>query len=378
MPHTLITARWLVTPKAESAAATVDVLANGGIVIDDAGIIVAVGPTDELAANVPFAQRLSLPDHILAPGLVNAHCHSAMTLLRGAADDLPLDRWLKERIWPLEGAHDPRSLRASADLGIAELIKGGTTTQKGNPNGHIIRWRETGGDPAATTFAWDIYLFGAEAGAPADVNLSGLTAVNDFSSPDGLWFDQNGLLWIETEKPHIGQIGGMVSRIREVIPNAKLVYNNSPSFNWTLNFRWQVFDEWKAAGKDVSKYNRADLMKVEYDETPLAIEADQLIRTFQADSAKRAGIFHHLITLPTYHTAALSTHELAKGYFGDEGMLAYVAGVQRKEIRGGIACVKHQAMAGSDIGDDHKEIFSGDNALKAGDDSKNTMNQFGG
>src|SRR6185369_16982474 len=54
---------------------------------------------------------------------------------------------------------------------------------------------------------------------------------------------QNGadLLWIETEKPHIGQIGGMVSRIREVIPNAKLVYNNSPSFNWTLNFRQQVF-----------------------------------------------------------------------------------------------------------------------------------------
>jgi hypothetical protein len=68
MPHTLITARWLVTPKAESAAATVDVLANGGIVIDDAGIIVAVGPTDELAANVPFAQRLSLPDHIWHPG----------------------------------------------------------------------------------------------------------------------------------------------------------------------------------------------------------------------------------------------------------------------------------------------------------------------
>src|SRR5690606_37098686 len=50
---------------------------------------------------------------------------------------------------------------------------------------------------------------------------------------------QNGadLLWIETEKPHVGQIAGMVKRIREVVPNAKLVYNNSPSFNWTLNFR---------------------------------------------------------------------------------------------------------------------------------------------
>jgi isocitrate lyase len=57
-------------------------------------------------------------------------------------------------------------------------------------------------------------------------------------------------------------------------------------------------------------------------------------------------------------------------------MLAYVGGVQRKEIREGVACVKHQAMAGSDIGDDHKEIFAGEQALKAGDDSKNTMNQF--
>ena len=80
-----------------------------------------------------------------------------------------------------------------------EDLKNGTTSQKGNPNGHIIRWRETGNDPAATTFAWDIYLFAAEAGAAADVNLSGLTDVNDFSSPDGLWFDQNGMLWIQTD-----------------------------------------------------------------------------------------------------------------------------------------------------------------------------------
>jgi len=189
---------------------------------------------------------------------------------------------------------------------------------------------------------------------------------------------QNGadLLWIETEKPHIGQIGGMVDRIRKVIPNAKLVYNNSPSFNWTLNFRWQVFDAWKEAGKDVSKYNRADLMKVEYDGTPLAAEADERIRTFQKDAAAQAGIFHHLITLPTYHTAALSTDNLAKDYFGDKGMLGYVLNVQRQEIRQGIACVKHQNMAGSDIGDDHKEYFAGDAALKAGG-AHNTMNQFG-
>jgi isocitrate lyase len=188
---------------------------------------------------------------------------------------------------------------------------------------------------------------------------------------------QNGadLLWIETEKPHIEQIASMVDRIREVVPNAKLVYNNSPSFNWTLNFRQQVYDRWAEEGKDVADYDRGALMSVIYDHTPLAAEADDKIRTFQRDAAKRAGIFHHLITLPTYHTAALSTDNLAKEYFGDAGMLGYVAGVQRKEIREGIACVKHQNMSGSDIGDDHKEYFAGEAALKAGG-AHNTMNQF--
>ena len=188
---------------------------------------------------------------------------------------------------------------------------------------------------------------------------------------------QNGadLIWIETEKPHIGQIGGMVKRIREVIPNAKLVYNNSPSFNWTLNFRQQVFDAWLNEGKDVSAYDRASLMSADYDETELGKAADDKIRTFQADSAREAGIFHHLITLPTYHTAALSTDNLAKEYFGSEAMLGYVAGVQRQEIRQGIACVKHQNMSGSDVGDDHKEYFAGEAALKAAG-KDNTMNQF--
>jgi isocitrate lyase len=184
------------------------------------------------------------------------------------------------------------------------------------------------------------------------------------------------LLWIETEKPHVGQIGGMVDRIRAVMPNAKLVYNNSPSFNWTTNFRQQVFDAWLEEGNDVSRYNRDDLMSAEYDETDLGREADRRIQSFQADAAKHAGIFHHLITLPTYHTAALSTDNLAKEYFGDAGMLGYVEGVQRKEIRQGIACVRHQNMSGSDMGDDHKEYFSGDNALKAAGED-NTMNQFG-
>ena len=188
---------------------------------------------------------------------------------------------------------------------------------------------------------------------------------------------QNGadLIWIETEKPHIGQIAEMMNEIKKTIPNAKLVYNNSPSFNWTLNFRQQTYDAMVESGKDVSEYNRDDLMNETYDSTELAIAADDKIRTFQADAAKEAGIFHHLITLPTYHTAALSTDNLAKEYFGSEGMLGYVANVQRKEIRQGIACVKHQNMSGSDMGDDHKEYFAGEAALKASG-KDNTMNQF--
>jgi isocitrate lyase len=188
---------------------------------------------------------------------------------------------------------------------------------------------------------------------------------------------QNGadLLWIETEKPNIEQIAGMVDRIREVVPNAKLTYNNSPSFNWTLNFRQQVYDTWQAEGRDLSAYDRARLMSVDYDATDLGAEADERIRTFQRDAAARAGIFHHLITLPTYHTAALSTDNLAREYFGEAGMLGYVKNVQREEIRQGIACVKHQNMSGSDVGDDHKEYFAGEAALKAGG-AHNTMNQF--
>jgi len=188
---------------------------------------------------------------------------------------------------------------------------------------------------------------------------------------------QNGadLLWIETPTPHVGQIAHMVNRIKEQVPNAKLVYNNSPSFNWTLNFRQQAYDAMKEEGVDVSSYDRAKLMEVAYDETILAERADEMIRTFQVDAARNAGVFHHLITLPTYHTTALTINNLAKGYFGEMGMLAYVDAIQRQEIRKGIACVKHQRMAGSDLGDDHKTFFAGNKALKAGGE-KNTSNQF--
>ncbi|EZP80370.1 putative phosphatase [Novosphingobium resinovorum] len=82
-------------------------------------------------------------------------------------------------------------------------------SQTGNPNGHIVRLREDGDTTSATTFKWDIYLFGADAtdANPTNVNISGLTTANDFSSPDGAWFSRasnpagqiNPLLWIETD-----------------------------------------------------------------------------------------------------------------------------------------------------------------------------------
>ena len=84
----------------------------------------------------------------------------------------------------------------------------GASNQYGNPNGHILRLREANVDPAALVFAWDIYLFGADsADSNSDVNISGLTAANDFSSPDGLWFSRptnaggqvKPLLWIQTD-----------------------------------------------------------------------------------------------------------------------------------------------------------------------------------
>ena len=67
-------------------------------------------------------------------------------------------------------------------------------------NGHIIRWDERDNKASATRFQWDVFLFAARASADrSKVNLSGLGAGNDFSSPDGLWFARSGLLWIQTD-----------------------------------------------------------------------------------------------------------------------------------------------------------------------------------
>jgi len=185
------------------------------------------------------------------------------------------------------------------------------------------------------------------------------------------------LLWIETATPDVSVIGGMVDEIKKVVPDAKLTYNNSPSFNWTLNLRGQVREDWIALGK-ISEDDYPEglaLMSAKYDDTDLGRETDNRLRSFQGDIAAKAGVFHNLITLPTFHMTAKFMDDLSRGYFGDDKMMAYVNTIQREEIRREVSAVKHQHEVGSDIGDSFKEMVAGERALKAGG-HKNTMNQF--
>jgi uncharacterized protein len=102
----------------------------------------------------------------------------------------------------VEPASSSQSLVDAANpRAYSDSFAGGAAGAPGNVNGHIIRLAETGGETAATRFAWDVYLFGAQADADASrVNLSSLTSDQDFSSPDGLWFSRStGLAWIQTD-----------------------------------------------------------------------------------------------------------------------------------------------------------------------------------
>ncbi len=185
------------------------------------------------------------------------------------------------------------------------------------------------------------------------------------------------LLWIETDTPNVDEIAAMVAEVRRAVPDAKLAYNNSPSFNWTLNLRKQVRAQWIKEGRiaEGDYPEGTELMKADYDATDLGREADARLARFQTDISARAGVFHNLITLPTFHLTAKSVDELSRGYFGEDKMLAYVKTVQREEIRRGVSAVKHQHEVGSDLGDTFKEMVGGDRALKAGGHA-NTMNQF--
>ncbi|MBX0295830.1 amidohydrolase [Haloarcula nitratireducens] len=93
------------------------------LVDQDDGEILAVESPGELAGD----DELDAGDGLVVPGLVNAHTHVAMTLLRGYADDKPLDAWLQEDIWPVEGELTPEDVRVGAELGLVEMVKSGTT-----------------------------------------------------------------------------------------------------------------------------------------------------------------------------------------------------------------------------------------------------------
>ncbi len=97
----------------------------------------------------PGAEVIDGRGQVLVPGFVQTHVHLCQTLFRGAADDLALIDWLKNRIWPMEAAHTPESIYASAQLGIAELIRGGTTSaltmETVNHTEHVFRAVEESG-----------------------------------------------------------------------------------------------------------------------------------------------------------------------------------------------------------------------------------------
>ncbi|HYV24726.1 MAG TPA: 5'-deoxyadenosine deaminase [Pyrinomonadaceae bacterium] len=99
-----------------------DSIVRGDVLIRDGRIAEIGGEIDDTVNEVVDAHGCAV-----LPGFVQTHIHLCQTLFRGAADDLALIDWLKKRVWPMEAAHTPESIRASAQLGIAELIKGGTT-----------------------------------------------------------------------------------------------------------------------------------------------------------------------------------------------------------------------------------------------------------
>ena len=123
MPENLlISARWVVPVEPAGA-----VLARHAVAVRD-GRIEAVLPAGEAAQRFAAYARVDLPGHALIPGLVNAHTHAAMALMRGSADDLPLMRWLQEHVWPVEAKHaSPEFVRDGTLLACAEMLRGGVT-----------------------------------------------------------------------------------------------------------------------------------------------------------------------------------------------------------------------------------------------------------
>jgi 5-methylthioadenosine/S-adenosylhomocysteine deaminase len=108
--------------------ASATIIENGAVAIDD-GIIIAVGPADNIASEYAAIETMEGENRIVMPGLVNGHSHAAMTLLRGVADDLALMDWLQNYIFPAEVQFvDSEFVRIGTELACWEMIRGGTTT----------------------------------------------------------------------------------------------------------------------------------------------------------------------------------------------------------------------------------------------------------
>lgn len=119
----LINARWIIPVQPSGI-----VLEHHAVAVTD-GVIVAILPQDE--ARIAFEAKTTrdLSEHVLIPGLINLHAHSAMSLMRGVADDLPLMQWLQDAIWPIEGKHlSPSFVRDGTLVAAAEMLAGGITT----------------------------------------------------------------------------------------------------------------------------------------------------------------------------------------------------------------------------------------------------------
>jgi len=118
----LIEPRWLIPVEPRGIT-----LENYAVAVKD-GRIIAVLPSEQAQQRFNAAHYVSLPEHVLIPGLINLHTHAAMTLMRGMADDLPLQEWLETRIWPAEAANiSPAFVRDGTALACAEMLKGGIT-----------------------------------------------------------------------------------------------------------------------------------------------------------------------------------------------------------------------------------------------------------
>lgn len=118
----IVIPRWLIPVEPAGV-----VFEDHAIVVRD-GRIVALAPVAEAIDSFDAETVVERPDHVLIPGLINAHTHAAMTLFRGLADDLPLQEWLTEHIWPAEARWvDSDFVRDGTDLAVLEMIRSGTT-----------------------------------------------------------------------------------------------------------------------------------------------------------------------------------------------------------------------------------------------------------